>query len=449
MKKFGLIGIIVFMFIWSFCLAAESVFVDIQGTKYEESVLKLYQKGIISGFEDNTYRPENAVNRAQITKMLVEGLGINSKTEKNLNFSDLSKSHWSYNYVGTAVENKIVVGYDDGTFKPDKEVTFTEIITMMLRKMDCDDELKNISWPDGYLLLAIDKGLFKNVNIGGTNFNVPANRGETAIILNNFISYLEKNNTIKEAQGKENSKEKIELDLSKNWDGEYVCIVDGYMTLKISEDNGTSFKFYFLGYKDGSVKGIRNTAIRNGNTATFEQELFENKIKLSFTRTKEGISIKVDSTNDKYKAVEGLYIIDNGNLNQIEYTNPQRIDSKYKLGNAIISLTENANNTMTFYYNKTDKDGIKTINNTLDFKDGVASKIEYDWDDNKELTITIIIKDNEIIVDSWASEDSIYKSYNSISGVYKFESKNTPPTVVEMKSKLKGYSIGEGVLMGF
>jgi len=136
-------------------------------------------------------------------------------------------------------------------------------------------------------------------------------------------------------------------------------------------------------------------------------------------------------------------------LNKIEYSNPQRIDSKYKLGNAIISLTENANNTMTFYYNKTDKDGIKTINNTLDFKDGVASKIEYDWDDNKELTITIIIKDNEIIVDSWASEDSIYKSYNSISGVYKFESKNTPPTVVEMKSKLKGYSIGEGVLMGF
>ena len=438
----------VVLFILILCTVSYAVeFEDVRGTKYEESVSKLVEKGIVNGFDDNTFRPKEPVTRAQIVKMLVGALNLKEGFSNTLNFSDVPTTHWANNFIKIGVGNNIIKGYDDGTFKPDNQVNFVEIATMMLRKMNLDDDLSRLSWPDGYILLAMDNGLFNSVDMGGFDFKVPANRGETSIMINNFLTYLEKEEAKKEAISKENSQELIELDLSKNWNGKYISVKDGYMELTISEDNGNEFLFTFLGYKDGGLKGACNRATIKGNVAEFETEIFDEMFKFTFNRTKEGIKVSTESTNNDYKPLDGLYVIDNGKMNKIEFTNTNRLDAKYRLDDAEIHLSENSNNTISFEFVRKNLSGIQGISRTLNYDGKTASIVEEDFD-GFESRITINIKDDQIEVSGYEHDSD--GLFNKINGVYKLESKNTQGyTVAEAKQKMRGFQVYEGVTLGF
>ena len=58
------------------CSFAASKFSDVNGTKYEVAVTNLNTKGIIDGYTDGTFKPMSNVTRAQLCKLLVEGLGL-------------------------------------------------------------------------------------------------------------------------------------------------------------------------------------------------------------------------------------------------------------------------------------------------------------------------------------------------------------------------------------
>ena len=434
----------------SFCVAFGATFSDVAGTKYEDAVSKLVSNGIVNGFEDNTYRPKDNVTRAQLTKMLVEMLKLQTTGKNEKTFSDVSSNHWAYNYIKRATDNSIINGYEDGTFKPDKEVSFVEAAAMMLRRMDLDNELKGLEWPDGYILLAMDKGLYRDVEIGGLDFSVPANRGEVAIMLYNFIKINDEKNQIKEQTGKDNKEETIKLDLTKSWSGKYINIVDGYMELELEQD-GNTLNYSFMGYKYGSVKAAKSTAELNGNVATDIRDIFDDHLKLTLTRTEDGILVTTEGNKKSYELLNGLYKIDNGGLNTITYTNPNRLDANYKLGNATITLSENPNGTMSFSYEYNSSNKFVSASELLNYENNIAS-IEKPgfFDDDEPSKITVKIESNQIVVSAYAPEDSFDSKFNEMNGTYKLDSKNTnAPTITEMKNKIKGYSVGDGVYMGF
>lgn len=109
-------------------------FTDIAGHWAEESIIELAGRGLINGFDDNTFRPEAPVTRAQFTKMLVDLDGLNMNTSVRI-FEDVPTDSWYAPCVTAAYAAGIVQG--DGTyFRPDSSITREEMAVMAARCLD-------------------------------------------------------------------------------------------------------------------------------------------------------------------------------------------------------------------------------------------------------------------------------------------------------------------------
>lgn len=190
MKKLLFIAIIVLVLSLSFSFAANK-FSDVAGTKYESAVTKLNSLNIVDGFTDGTFKPENSVTRAQLCKMLVEALDLERTNNVALTqFDDVSSTQWFYNYVKIAVDNGVIKGYTDGTFKPNNDVKFSELFTMIIRAMKKENQVVNPSnWPNSYIEFAQSYGLTKSVTYGAVED--AANRGEVSVAIYNMVNKLE------------------------------------------------------------------------------------------------------------------------------------------------------------------------------------------------------------------------------------------------------------------
>ena len=73
-----------------------------------------YAHGVISGYADGTFRPYALVTRAQLSKMIVIARGLALVTPPVPTFRDVSAAYWAYSYIETAAAHTIVGGYDCG-----------------------------------------------------------------------------------------------------------------------------------------------------------------------------------------------------------------------------------------------------------------------------------------------------------------------------------------------
>jgi len=210
---------------------------DIQGTKYVDAVENLIEVGLVNGFEDNTYRPNEAVTRAQMAKLMVIALGEEDKVDEASNqstsFTDMQYSHWAYGYVNVAKDIGIINGYTDGTFDPDAKVSYAEAITMAVRALGYEDRIKQINdvWPNNYITCSKELDMLKSIST--FNHNDGAARGDVAILLWNMLNtgvckvVAQNDNGLIYGQG--------ELMLSKYKN--YVYISDGEITSVSFDDD--------------------------------------------------------------------------------------------------------------------------------------------------------------------------------------------------------------------
>ncbi len=101
-------------------------------TWYHSAVSVLAAKGIVNGYSDGTFQPENAITRAEFLAVALRFSKIPLETAGGY-FSDVPASHWAANYIQTAVKNGFVSGYADGSFRPDVQITRAEAVTMLNR----------------------------------------------------------------------------------------------------------------------------------------------------------------------------------------------------------------------------------------------------------------------------------------------------------------------------
>lgn len=157
-------------------------FVDTIGTEFEESARILAGIGLLSGYPDSTFRPNDNITRGEMvvvaSKLLDEKAVANYKAYST-SFID-TEEHWAHDYIEFAYENGIVNGYPDGDFRPDNEVTYEEALTMLLNTIGYRDRTLKLStqWPKNYLemgyrLKIIDK-------LDDTIYTVSAIRGDIA-----------------------------------------------------------------------------------------------------------------------------------------------------------------------------------------------------------------------------------------------------------------------------
>jgi hypothetical protein len=164
----------------SFGLAFSAVPADVADTEYEEAVAALTGLGIIHGYPDGTFRPDDTITRAELAKLLITALEMDDDAIRMYasGLSDVS-SHWAKGYVGYADKLDIVVGYPDKSFKPQNPVSYNEAITMIVRALGYTSEDVGEDWPANY----VDKGTELGILEGITGGSEGATRGDIAIML--------------------------------------------------------------------------------------------------------------------------------------------------------------------------------------------------------------------------------------------------------------------------
>ena len=170
---------------FSFAAAAPE---DVVGTDYEDAVVRLVALGIIDGFEDGTYRPDEQVTRAQFAKIVVASLGVGEAAQYAkgaTKFADVPADHWATGYINVAVDMGVIAGYPDGTFKPENQVTFAEAIKMIVAALGYTPKANALGgYPGGYLAVAAEEKITDGVNVVGA---LAANRGAVAIMVDNAL----------------------------------------------------------------------------------------------------------------------------------------------------------------------------------------------------------------------------------------------------------------------
>lgn len=92
----------------------------------------LYDHGVIIGYPDGTFKPENQITRGEAVTFVVKAMNLTHNVFLN-DFPDVQSTHWAYPFVMAAKQNGIISGYPDGTFKPDNQVTRAEISVMVTK----------------------------------------------------------------------------------------------------------------------------------------------------------------------------------------------------------------------------------------------------------------------------------------------------------------------------
>jgi len=98
----------------------------------EDSIIKLYNKGIINGKAEGVFAPEDCLTRAEAVKLLVLAFGgVASNAE--CDFGDVGRASWMYPYIATAFEKGIIKGYENGNAGADDNITREDFCVMILR----------------------------------------------------------------------------------------------------------------------------------------------------------------------------------------------------------------------------------------------------------------------------------------------------------------------------
>ncbi len=108
----------------------QSDFTDV-GDEYNDLVNLFVGADIIEGYPDKTFRGNNGITRAEFVKILNDMLGYNYNGE-TADYTDIA-GHWCENYIASFSKSGILKGYPDGSFKPDNIISKAETITILNR----------------------------------------------------------------------------------------------------------------------------------------------------------------------------------------------------------------------------------------------------------------------------------------------------------------------------
>jgi heme-binding NEAT domain protein len=111
-------------------------FTDIASHWAEAQIARAVTLGFVSGYPDGSFNPNGRVNRAELAVMISRALNFGGNAE-SLGFADENEiPAWARPYVAQAVNNGLLVGYPDQSFRPGKEVTRAEIVVMIVRALN-------------------------------------------------------------------------------------------------------------------------------------------------------------------------------------------------------------------------------------------------------------------------------------------------------------------------
>jgi hypothetical protein len=174
--------------------ACPLIFTDVPPShKFYSEITSLTAMKLISGYEDGTFRPEASMTRGTAVKILVQAFDIPLQTSKVMRFNDVQPDTPYFAYVNAAYARGLVSGYADGTFRPEQAITRGALVKMVVRAAGwefvkpkkptfADVSAESPSYP--YVETAAAHGVLADLAPGGTlQVNKEVSRGEGAAIV--------------------------------------------------------------------------------------------------------------------------------------------------------------------------------------------------------------------------------------------------------------------------
>lgn len=180
---------------------------DIGGHWGENSIKNAVKAGFVEGYEDGTFKPNQAVSRAEFVAMVNKALQLRDDNTVKLLFSDVKENAWYYKEIQKASYSRYINGISDASFMPNKTITRQEAATMLSRflpESESGTEKSLDGYPDGSLLsnwareamaVLVDKGYITGHDDGNLSPRETLTRAEAAKII---VKILEKENIIRE-----------------------------------------------------------------------------------------------------------------------------------------------------------------------------------------------------------------------------------------------------------
>lgn len=180
MKKI-IMALLCSVFVTTQCFAYNDVSNDLNNV-----IMELSEFGIINGYEDGTFRPDNNITRAEFSKMIICATGYNYfENEDNGEFVDVPNSHWGNEFIYVAKKFGIVNGTTSSTFEPESNITYEQAIKMIVCSLGYGNEaLDKGGYPSGYIQVANDLGITQDINFVQTDI---ATRKNIALIIDRAL----------------------------------------------------------------------------------------------------------------------------------------------------------------------------------------------------------------------------------------------------------------------
>lgn len=180
-------------------------FIDVSNDWARSDIKILAYKQVISGIDESIFAPENKITRAQFTALIVRALGLEPRVS-GMPFRDVKKTDWYAGAVGAAVEAGIISGYSDGTFKPNDYVTREQVAVVLAKTLavaDIDAQLAaadrglhlarfrdraEISpWAEQFVAMAARYGIVSGDNNGNFAPGKVCTRAEAAVMIRKMM----------------------------------------------------------------------------------------------------------------------------------------------------------------------------------------------------------------------------------------------------------------------
>ena len=132
---------------------------DVNHPNYE-AIKFLEEHNILNGYADGTFKPDNAVNRAEFLKIIIEGSAIPIGIDEPTPFPDVDHTAWYGQYVKKAYAEGWINGYVDGTFKPEQTINQVESLKILAKAQgwNVDTSILGVPWYEPYLIYAKNQG---------------------------------------------------------------------------------------------------------------------------------------------------------------------------------------------------------------------------------------------------------------------------------------------------
>jgi hypothetical protein len=137
---------------------------DIQDHWAVKPIQNLADQGVIDGYPDGTFKPDQAVTRAELAKMFSKSLGCQQVSGSK--YPDID-GHWAAQYMNAMTERKVMNSFNDGNFQPEKAVNRAQLTTFIARILNLakPEEKFGQDWPESFMDVSKEHWAFRYIEL--------------------------------------------------------------------------------------------------------------------------------------------------------------------------------------------------------------------------------------------------------------------------------------------